>query len=264
MTWVLATSTVFGYGALYSDVQVTFRDGSTRDLVQKAYPLGNYIVAGFSGSVRIGFLLLQSLSDALRISDRESASMAWDPFWVSKVWPSIARSVFNSAPQEEKALSSSILMLGVSPTESSGLGARVICTRFASPDFLPGIMARPITLCSIGSGSGVREYKRSIKPLFRLSSGILKAEIGEPGGWARQLGFSISRTLSDHPRNGISRHIHIIIVNRGSIHVETNDENIYSPDGSIVEIRMPKVARGYSEFLSLANASGHAATGAIC
>jgi len=57
MTWAAAASTIFGYGALYSDVQVTFRDGNTKDLLQKAYPVSNFIAAGFAGSVRIGFKL---------------------------------------------------------------------------------------------------------------------------------------------------------------------------------------------------------------
>ena len=58
---------MFGYGALYSDVQVTFPDGSTKDLLQKAYPLSNFIAAGFAGSVRIGFMLLDSLSQFLQL-----------------------------------------------------------------------------------------------------------------------------------------------------------------------------------------------------
>jgi hypothetical protein len=66
MTWICTASTIYGYGALYSDVQVTFPDGRNADLVQKAYPLSNFIAAGFAGSVRIGFMLLQSLSDAMR------------------------------------------------------------------------------------------------------------------------------------------------------------------------------------------------------
>lgn len=39
MTWVCAASTIYGYGGLYSDVQVTFPDESTADLIQKAYPI---------------------------------------------------------------------------------------------------------------------------------------------------------------------------------------------------------------------------------
>jgi hypothetical protein len=54
MTWVIGASSIFDYGAMMSDVRVTFSNGRTLDLLQKAYPVGPYIVAGFAGSVRIG------------------------------------------------------------------------------------------------------------------------------------------------------------------------------------------------------------------
>lgn len=78
MTWVVAASTLYGYGALFSDVQVTFKDGHTEDILQKAHPISNFIAAGFAGSVRIGFMLLQSLHEALRLSDEDLATLAWD------------------------------------------------------------------------------------------------------------------------------------------------------------------------------------------
>jgi hypothetical protein len=156
-------------------------------------------------------------------------------------------------------------MVGVSPHVNRGLGAKVYFARFAAPDFQPCIMNRAIKVCSIGKGAQVREYKHRLKPLFRLTSGILKAEVMNPGGWARQLGFSISRTLADYPQVGISPHIHIVIVQRGqSIVVETNDENIYPPDGSRHEFRMPRVAQDYDEFQALAASLGHDAAAASC
>lgn len=265
LTWVCAASTFFGYGALYSDVQVTFKDGSTKDILQKAYPISNFIAAGFAGSVHIGFKLLESLSGFLYIPPEERNRAAWEPVWASQKWAPIAKSIFEQAPEAEKKLGSQLLMVAASPTESSGLGAKIYFTRFASPDFNPGLMATPIKLCSIGNGAGVTEYKLRMKPLFRFTSGIHKAEVGEPGGWARQLGFSISRKLEDFPREGISRHIHIIIVMRGKILVENNDENIYPPgDKSRIEIRMPTVARGYEEFRTVAASLGLDAAGAVC
>jgi hypothetical protein len=56
----------------------------------------------------------------------------------------------------------------------------------------------------------------------------------------------------------------MLIVRRGSILVENSDENIYPPDGSCIEIRMPQVARSYEEFLKLAESVGHDAAGAAC
>lgn len=264
MTWVVAASTIFGYGAMYSDVQVTFDDGRTKDLVQKAYPISNFIAAGFAGSVQIGFMLLHSLSDFLQLPSEKLDQCAWDPVWVSTNWAAIAKSVYEQASEVEKELGSKFLIVGISPTESCGLGAKVYFTRFSSPNFTPGIMARAIKLCSIGSGAGITEYKRKIKPLFRITSGILQAEVGQEGGWARQLGFSISRILADKPHSGISRHIHTTIVRRGSIVVENNNETIYPEIGTPIVVEMPKVASSYDEFVTLANSSGHIATGSTC
>jgi hypothetical protein len=205
VTWVCAASTIYGYGALYSDIQVTFRDGHTADLIQKAYPISNFIAAGFAGSVRIGFSLLQSLSDCLKLPPEASQTHAWEPKWVSAKWTPIARSIFDGADRDERALRSSVLLVGVSPTETCGLGAKVYFTRFVAPDFRPCIMSRAIKVCSIGSGAKVSEYHQSLRPLFRLTGGIMKAEVMHSGGWARTLGFSISRRLADHPHLGISR-----------------------------------------------------------
>src|SRR5712691_5232521 len=104
MTWVVGATNMFGYGALYSDVQVTFPDGTTKDLIQKAYPITNFIAAGFSGSVRVGFSLLQSLAECTLLADEALRTQAWDPVWVAGRWAPLARSVFESAPEVEKTL----------------------------------------------------------------------------------------------------------------------------------------------------------------
>jgi hypothetical protein len=79
MTWVIGASSIFDYGAMMSDVRVTFRDGRERDLVQKAYPVGPYIVAGFAGSVRIGFQMLESLAKFLIVPPNAPQPGAWEP-----------------------------------------------------------------------------------------------------------------------------------------------------------------------------------------
>ena len=119
-------------------------------------------------------------------------------------------------------------------------------------------------VCSIGSGAGITEYKRWIKPLWKLRNSTLQSERSHPGGWGEHVGFLISRALADHPKRGISRHIHILTVRRGSILVETNYENIYPPEGPRIEIRMPQVAQGYDQFCRMAESIGHEAAGATC
>jgi len=264
MTWVGGVTSMFGYGALYSDVQVTFPDGTTRDLIQKAYPITNFIAAGFSGSVKVGFSLLQSMAGFTRLPDEALKTQAWDPVWVARRWAPVARSVFDSAREVERSLGAQVLLLGASPNEDAGLGARMFLVRFASPDFRPGIMVRLIMWCSIGSGAGIAEYKRRIKPHIRFVSAIHHAEVMNPNGWAQALASSLTRSLRDRPQTGISRHLHAVVVRRGQVSTWNNDERIYHPDGSIEELRMPSVAQSYEQFQRLSAAAGMEAACAIC
>lgn len=263
MTWVVGASTFWGYGILVSDVQVTFSDGTTADMLQKSYPISNFIVAGFSGSVRIGFMLLESLAQFTQLTQEQLKSQAWDPIWVSNNWWQIAKKVYDSAPVSEKRLGSSILMLGAAPKPHNGIGSKTIITRFASPDFNPGIMTKNIKLCSIGSGSRVTEYK-SIKTLFRLKSSAHGTEVSNPGGWGRAIAFSISRELNDHPRSGISRHLNIFHIRTGSIQEYNNNETIHFPNGEQLEILMPSIAQGYQDFLTKSKKINVNSAEAIC
>ena len=264
MTWICAASTFFGYGVLYPDVPVTLHDGTTKDLLQKAYPLSNFIAAGFAGSVRIGFMLLQSLADFLALPQEALNRFAWHPGWVATQWGPIAKSVFEQAPEEERVLGSRFLLVGVSPDEDAGFGAKVYFARFSEPYFRPGIMTRPHKFCSIGSGAGVSAYKRRLKPLLRVGSRIHQSEVGRQNGWAVEIGASLSRAVVNNPKDGISRHFHIIVVRRGSILIGNNDENIYSPNGSCLEIRMPPVAQSYAQFEAMAQAEKFKVAGAVC
>jgi hypothetical protein len=225
------------------------------------------MAAGFAGSVRIGFSLLDSLASFLKLPPGiDPDQVGWDPRWVSVNWAPLARSVFESADPAEKRLGARILVVAASPSENSGLGAKSYFTRFSSPDFKPGIMTKPFKLCSIGSGASLSEYHASLKPLFRWSVHIstLQADVGDPHGWVRNLSFRISRRLANHPHTGISRHMHTIIVGRRLVIVENNDENIYHEDDLRIEIRMPPVAQTYPQFQALAASGDHEAAGAVC
>jgi hypothetical protein len=264
MTWVVAASTIFGYGALYSDVQVTLKDGTTHDVLQKGYAVANFIAGGFAGSVKIGFMLVQSLADHLAPPTEMEEASAWEPVAAAVSWAPIAKQVFASAEASERKLESRFLVVGASPTERQGLGSKIYFARFASPEFEPQIMSRAIKICGIGTGAAVREYKHSIKPLFRLSSGLLKAEIVRPGGWGNHLGHSISHTLDWHPRSGISRHLHAILVSREGFRFGNTNQTIHHKDGSRTEHKMPVVAQSYEQFLAMTKASGSEAANATC
>jgi len=82
---------MFGYSIGISDVRVTLKDGSERDCLQKLHSVGPFIVAGFSGSVKDGFAMI----DALRVElGGIPSDQAWDPTAVAEWWPSVARYTF--------------------------------------------------------------------------------------------------------------------------------------------------------------------------
>ncbi len=264
MTWVVAASTIWGYGALCSDVQVTLRDGSTRDLLQKAYPVANSIAAGFAGSVRIGFSLIESLESALTPPPGTSKTALCHPVLAANGWAPIAKEVFDSASAEERALGSRVSMVGVSPNEEAGLGPKIYFARFASPDFSPQIMTRTVKICSIGTGASIQRYKHSIKPLFRLSSGILQAEVGNSGGWGVTLGYSIANATNWYPHPGISQHVLTILVARQGFMYANSDQRTHHNDGTVTERKMPPLARTYGQFLAMLRSGSSDAACAVC
>lgn len=263
MTWIIGATTVFGYGALISDTEVTFQNKTNADLIQKAYPISNYIGAGFAGSVKIGFSLIDRLTK-LASSIPQAMGESIDPIFLARSFSPIARSVFSEGSDAERRLNSHLLIVGASPTENSGLGARVYLTRMVSPYFVPEIKGANIKVLSIGSGAESKELKHRIKRLVRHDSKTLQAEIGRPGGWAEIFSFSVTRALHDNPIPGVSPHHHLILVDRGLITLSNNDEKIYDGDDTVTEFKMPDVAKSYSEFVQLCQSKGYASAEAQC
>lgn len=268
MTWVIGASSLFGYGVMLSDVRVTFSNGRTADIVRKAYPVGPYIVAGFAGSVFIGFRLLQSLREFLSISpyEPEPERLAWQPEWVAHHWSSEAKKIFAICPLAEKRLRSHFLMVGVSPTEDVGAPEfrRVYIIRFSNPEFRPGFMRKAFTVCHIGTGGGVAMYKRAFRDHFRLGASSLRSEMGGPGGWASMLGHTVNIVAAEQPIESVSRHMHILVCRLGEIIEGTNNERVYPADGSgPIVFEMPKVATNYEEFIRFCDGLGCGAQGAI-
>lgn len=265
LTWVIGASSLFGYGVMLSDVRVTFQNGATADMLRKAYPVGPYIVAGFAGSVLIGFQLLLSLQKFLYVdpSDPQIDSLAWKPEWVAEGWAPEAKKIFAAALPSEKKLRSHFLMVGVSP-ETLGSFPRVYIVRFSGPDFRPGFMRKAFTLCHIGSGGGVSLYKRALRDHFRIDASSLRAETGRPEGWAGMLGETVTMVADEQPIQSVSPHMHILVCRLGEISAGTNGKRIYPPDGSEpILFEMPKVATSYDDFINICAGYGYGSEGAV-
>lgn len=61
MTVVLGSTSIFGYGSLISDVRVTVPGNRYLDVLQKVDPVGPMMIAGFCGSMAIGFALMDDM-----------------------------------------------------------------------------------------------------------------------------------------------------------------------------------------------------------
>ena len=125
MTWVIGATTIFGYGVAVSDICVTLPDGTQRDLLRKIYPVGKFIVAGFSGSVRIGFDMIADLQRFLRMFEDEE-ECCWQPGWVAENWATCARDVFDRHDESVKRKGSSVLLVGVDPDKEALGGGRPV------------------------------------------------------------------------------------------------------------------------------------------
>lgn len=265
MTWVVGASSVLGYGLLISDVRITFGDGTEADLLRKSYPVAKYMLAGFAGSVEIGLRLVDSLQRLLHRPDIPE-DVAWQPEWVADNWSPVAARLFAASPPSEQVSGSQIITVGVSPSEDMGVPEfkRVFLTKYNWPDFTPLHMEKGHTVCHIGSGAHVEDYEQGVAEFFKLGSlSMMSGLKGGPVGWSQMIASSVGRLVSNNPVPGVSPHVFIDTVALGAFWSGNNDQNIYPPDGSKIEFRMPEVATNYAEFVALCRKLGKAAASVV-
>jgi hypothetical protein len=262
MTWIVGAASTLGYAVGLSDVCVTFKSGTTRDCVQKLYPISRFFAVGFAGSVAIGFLMLDALDQWLGPTPE---GVAWIPDELAERFPAVARHVFTKAPESERVLNSHLMLLAAHPTEDFGIPGYAKCSVhiFRSPDFIP-TPSLPGKVVSIGSGSVVERYKDL---LAGFSSNPLSLLRGEEMGHKRgsvALELAITNMVMKQPAHGVSAHLHVCTVRRGEIELRPNNYDTYPPSGEKIEFRMPPVAHSLRAFLDMTRANGWDAECATC
>lgn len=264
MTWVVG-ATSQSRGVLVSDVRVTFADGSRADILQKSFLIANYLAAGFAGSVRIGFDLISGLRSLIP-EDGIIGRHACDPFEVATVWAPQTQEIFSAAPSQERKNGASMLIVGASPMEHLGAPQfpRMYLIRMVAPQFIPRFFNQGLPMTSIGSGSRVTEYKAALRPLFRNSSGIVKAHMTGIHGWAETLGFSITSLVRESQTSEFSESLHITGVTLGDMVQVNNNTTIYPRVGSPLVLRMPPVAGSWAEFDAMAATCNKLSGSATC
>jgi hypothetical protein len=225
MTWVIATGVpICGYAVAISDIRVTIGERE-KDCLQKIYPVGQFLAAGFAGAVQIGFEMIRSLQKGLKLEDR---SLAWNPTVIAEEWPITARKIFQKYPDTTQQHGCQLILLGAHPTEDVGIPGvgRPCIYSFSAPGFEP-VHAKPYEVMSIGSGSGVAPYRELLERHLTDHKWRSMLMMGEsmPGGMATMLASSVTAVLKRHPQPGISPHLHLCIVRRGEVQIWPNDHS---------------------------------------
>lgn len=227
MTWVVGTPTMFGYGFGISDVRVTLGDRSELDCLQKIYPVARWIAAGFAGSVKIGFAMIDKLR---RIGNAIEEPYAINPPVLAQEWPTYARKVFEKFPESERGLASHLMWISSDPQADNGNPnwPRCYVHIFRSPDFTPEEI-KVHELGSIGVGYVYDDCRAVIERFSRDNSRRMfhaKAGMGSQGGMGTSIGHDLTNLLMRTQPKHISSHLHYCWVYRGQIIIETNNRII--------------------------------------
>jgi hypothetical protein len=226
--------------------------------MQKVHPIGPYVVAGFSGSVQLGFWAIEDLR---RFVGEPPEGVAVYSSVLARWWWRRPRRAWDSFPRRLRKLGLSVLLVGACPdptplTISHGFV-------FRSPAFeLERI--RVMRPTGIGSGTGVRQVVEALDDLVdpaNLNQGLLRLEVGAPLGGADALGFALGAALGDEPTDDVSAEFQTWRVRRGEI---TRGSNELTALTQGVESRvMPPLATSWSEFQQLTASRGHRAGAAV-
>ncbi len=266
MTWIIGTAPAFGFSILVSDICVTFTrpDGSEQraDCLQKIYPLGRFVLGGFSGSVQIGFHILATLHMEF---SKIPEGQAWNIDVAVHTWlPRLARRAFWTAPAPQQALGSSIILASAHPTRNRG-DAPWPWTDiyvFSRPNFEP-VKAASLEVVAIGSGAAIDSYMDALRASCADFSFTQAAVVGE-GAQAMMMAHRVSRLIAEGPAPGISTLFQIGLVTRGQYGIHDYEYTVHEADGTQVEFKFPPMARSWREFEILCRQSSWVAEEAIC
>jgi len=225
---------------------------------RRCIPWDRWVAGGFAGSVQLGFLLLEDLSRGLA---RIHPGHAVAPVPLALKWHRRARRFFRHADPRLQDPGCQILLAGVSPRQNNGDSPWALSHAIAmrSPDFTPEF-ARFDRCVSIGSGASFEPYKPALEDTFALA----QMEVGMPGGSGIMLLTRVWATLEQHPLVGVSRHAHLMMVERGAIKIHTSDRTEVRADGTEILHRMPPVARSWPEFVAAVTGQGLPIAAASC
>jgi len=253
MTWVVGATTPFGYGIMVSDVCVTIKDGgqsNQRDILRKVYPVGR-MLAGFAGSVQIGFDMIAGLRDFLKMTEVEAKeNMCWEPQWVAENFGPQARTIFSGHSEGIRKGRCEVMLMGIHPEEHIWGRGRPVAAVLRAPEFIPEVATGWGQVLSIGSGSGQRAAMDALAATVS-NVDLMHAEVGYTGGFGRTIASSMTRDLFGGAPPGVSRHMHVSHVFIDRFGFAPNDMEYHPREGAPEVLRMPTVAESWVELCKL-------------
>jgi hypothetical protein len=264
VTWVIGSTTVLGYSVIVADIQVSTATpkGTLRvDGIQKVFPVGPYLAAGFSGNVYLGYRLIGDLQQCLAVPPK--GCIGWMPEPVIAEWRLRAKSLFRQWAESDQSVA---LLIGGAwireqTVQSEGAALRIPATYMCilrSPDFMEEAVL-PMTVKSIGSGNDVETYRVALKAFSENAAVFHSLETGGgiKNGYAMLLVRSLREVINKNPTAGISPHLIAYVVRPGTFAVGSSDS-----DRSEEDKPMPAIARSFEEVVALLARHGVAGTDA--
>jgi hypothetical protein len=263
MTWIVGTAPPFGSAILVSDICATSQDSLGKayhlDCIQKIYPLGRFVLGGFSGSVQIGLKVLGTLQVLMhRIPEDEAWNVLVVQNWIKRV----IRKIYRESSESDRALGCSIILAWAHPTKNNGVAswARTYVHVFRSVDFEPQC-AKVYDAVAIGSGAHAQTVMEGVKQ-FCGDISFLQTAVAGHASQARVLAQVLTDRMTEQPIPGVSSLFQVGVVTRGQIMVQNHEYALYEA-GRKTEYRFPPIARNWSEFVALAQKHGWSAEGAV-
>ena len=249
---------MFGYGALIADILVVWPDGKHVDVLQKIHQVGPNLLAGFAGSVELGFFLI----DDMRTSFQRPTGELWYPRAATWWWWRRARRAFAACPTRIQKLGSSLLLVGPDP-HNPGPWPRARCIRMRSPDFRPEYLPS-VSWHSIGSGSeheAARHYAEDYRRTFLETHG--QFELGPSrGGATFSTAGSVHLSLVEGRKESVSEALIFGTAFLNGCELSSFKSTDISPDGKPRTVQPGELLSTWEEFQKYAALHGLSAAAA--
>lgn len=221
MTWIIGSSAFLSGAILISDIRLSFINSTIKpeDCLQKIYPLGKQVMAGFSGSVLIGFEIIDQLRE--QMNNQTSATPCNIDILAHTRIPRIARRAYKEAIVKYRPSykASSIIVASAHPILNLGDTpfARTRIHIFRAPDFNPVNVERR-DIVSIGSGTSVAPYLKVLEQV-KADRSLYQTGANSAKSVAHLIGTRIMKTIENVPKEDVSSYLQFGVVRRNEASV---------------------------------------------